>query len=80
MGLVRNVYRSLLLLLVGATQKELARYVRYLQVENRILRSKLPTRVIVTPQERHRLVRFAKHLKGALDELASIVHPDTIRR
>jgi putative transposase len=79
MGLVRNVYRSLLLL-VGATQKELARYVRYLQVENRILRSKLPKKVVVTPQERHRLARFAKSLKGALDELASIVHPDTIRR
>jgi putative transposase len=79
-GLVRNVYRSLLLLLVGATQKELARYVRYLQVENRILRSKLPKVVVVAPQERHRLVRFARQLKGALDELASIVHPDTIRR
>jgi len=42
---MRNIYRSLLLLLVGATQKELARHVRYLKVENQILRSKLPARV-----------------------------------
>jgi hypothetical protein len=55
---MRNIYRSLLLLLVGATQKELARHVRYLKVENQILRSKLPARVIVTRQERNRLVRF----------------------
>jgi putative transposase len=77
---MRNVYRSLLLLLAGATQKELARHVRYLKVENQILRSKLPDRVQVTPQERNRLTRFAAKLRGALDELVTIVHPDTVRR
>ena len=35
---MRNIYRSLLLILVGATQKELARQVRYLTVENQLLR------------------------------------------
>ena len=40
---MRNI--SLLPLLVGATQKELAPHVRYLKVENQILRSKLPARV-----------------------------------
>jgi len=39
---VRNIYRSLLFLIAGATQKELARQVRYLKVENQILRSKFP--------------------------------------
>ncbi|MEQ8789446.1 MAG: integrase core domain-containing protein [Pirellulaceae bacterium] len=77
---MRNIYRSLLLLLAGATQKELARHVRYLKVENQILRSKLPKRVQVTAQERNRLTRFAAKLGGALDELVSIVHPDTVRR
>jgi putative transposase len=77
---VRNIYRSLLLLIAGATQKELARQVRYLKVENEILRSKLPKKVTVTPKERNRLVRFAKNLGSALSELATIVHPDTIRR
>src|ERR1700689_3530030 len=55
---MRNIYRSLLLILVGATQKELARQVRYLTVENQLLRSKLPYRVTITNQQRNRLVRF----------------------
>jgi putative transposase len=76
---MRNIYRSLLLLLIiaGATQKELARQVRYLKVENQILRSKLPARVPVTEKERNRLVRFAGKLGRALNEIVTIVHPDT---
>jgi putative transposase len=77
---MRNIYRSLLLILVGATQKELARQVRYLTVENQVLRSKLPYRVTITNQERNRLVRFASKLGPALNQLVSIVHPDTLRR
>jgi len=77
---MRNIYRSLLLLIAGATQKELARQVRYLKLENEILRGKLPARVPVTPQERNRLVRFGSKLGRALDELVTIVHPGTLRR
>jgi putative transposase len=79
-GVMRNIYRSLLLILAGATQRELARYVRYLKTENRILRSKLPTRVDVTPRERNRLIRFGAKLGRAMNELITIVHPDTLRR
>ena len=43
---MKNIYRSLFLILVGATQKELARQIRYLKVENEVLRSKLPYRVL----------------------------------
>ena len=32
---MRNIYRSLLLVLAGATQKELIRQNRYLKIENR---------------------------------------------
>jgi hypothetical protein len=52
---MRNIYRSLLLIIAGATQKELARQVRNLKVENQILRSKLPARVPVTEREKNRL-------------------------
>ena len=45
---MKNIYRSLLLLLVGATQKELARQVRYLTVENQLLRSQA-----AAPSDRH---------------------------
>jgi len=76
----RNVYNALLLLIAGATNKELARQVSYLRVENQILRSKLPARIPLLDRERSRIVRFARNLGSALNELASIVHPDTIRR
>ncbi|HTU23752.1 MAG TPA: integrase core domain-containing protein [Pirellulales bacterium] len=77
---MQNIYRSLLLLLAGATQKELARHVRYLKAENEVLRGKLPKRVPLTHQERNRLVRFGSKLGQALDSLVSIVHPGTLRR
>ena len=77
---MRNIYTKLLLLIAGATQKELARQVQYLKIENRILRSKLPARVPVTLQERNRLVRFGARLGKAIHELVSIVHPATLRR
>ena len=44
---MKNLFQPLLLLIAGATQKELARQVRYLKVENEILRSKLPARLTV---------------------------------
>jgi len=49
-------------LIAGSTQKELARQIRYLKIENEILRSKLAKRVAVTEKERNRLVKFAAKL------------------
>lgn len=77
---MRNIYRRLLLLIAASTQRELARQVRCVKAENEILRSQLPKRVVVTEQERNRLVRFAAKLGRALGELVTIVHPDTLRR
>jgi len=73
-------FRSLLLILVGAAQKELARHVRYLTVENQLLRSRLRPRLTVAPPERNRLVRFGSKLGRALNHLVSVVHPGTLRR
>jgi putative transposase len=77
---MRNIYNALLLLIAGASNKELARQVTYLKVENKILRSKLPGRVTVNAQERNRLVRFGAKLGKALNHLVTIIHPDTLRR
>ncbi len=77
---MKNLFQRLLLLIAGATQLELARHVRYLKIENEILRSKLPKRVPVTPKEQNRLVKFGAKLGKALGELVTIVHPDTLRR
>lgn len=73
---MKRLYQALMLLIAGATQKELARQVRYLKVENEILRSKLPARVVVTPKGRRRLMKFAAKLGSALSCLATIVYPD----
>ena len=77
---MRNIYNALLLLIAGATNRELARQVTYLKVENKILRGKLSGRVTVTAQERNRLVRFGAKLGKSLNQLVTIVHPDTLRR
>ena len=55
---MKNIYHSLLLVIAEATQKELARQIKYLKVENEILRSRLPARIAVTPKERQRLVAY----------------------
>ena len=77
---MKNLYHRLLLLIAGSTQKELASQIRYLKIENDVLRSKLPKRVPVTEKERNKLVKFGSKLGKALGELVTIVHPDTLRR
>jgi hypothetical protein len=67
MASFRNIYTSLMLVIARSTQKELARQVSYLKVENQILRSRLPDRIGLTERERNRLVRFAKKLGSALN-------------
>jgi putative transposase len=69
-----------MLVIAKSTQKELARQVSYLKAENQMLRSRLPAKISLTQREKNRLVRFAKNLGSALNELATIVHPGTIRR
>ena len=76
-----NIYRSLLLVIAGASQRELARQIKYLKVENQILRSRLPRQVRVTHKEQTRLVKFAGKLAAkVLQQLVTIVHPDTLLR
>jgi putative transposase len=74
---MKNIYRSLFLLIAGATQRELARQIKYLKVENEILRSKLPKHITVTRAERTRLMKFGAKLGAAIRTLISIVHPRT---
>jgi len=80
MASFRNIYTSLMLVIARSTEKELVRQVSYLKTENQILRSRLPDKISLTEREKNRLVRFAKKLGSALNELATIVHPGTIRR
>jgi putative transposase len=54
--------------------------VEYLKEENRILRSRLPRIVTVTPRERNRLIKLGKRIGSAIKELITIVTPRTFAR
>jgi putative transposase len=75
-----RLFNGLLALLALATDRELARQVQYLKVENGILRGKLPGRAHVTAQEKERLLKFGAPLGGAIRQLISIVSPRTFLR
>jgi putative transposase len=59
--------------LARATQKELVQMVELLKAENRMLRSKLPARIEVTPAERAKLLKLGIRLGSKLKEVISIV-------
>jgi putative transposase len=73
MASFRNIYTSLMLVIARSTEKELARQVSYLKAENQILRSRLPDKISLTEREKNRLVRFAKKLGSALNEIATVL-------
>ncbi len=75
-----NPLSKLLSSLTGGTKAQLRREVRFLKVENEILCSKIQGRVIPTPEDRARLVRFGRELGPAIDKLISIVQPETFRK
>jgi len=75
-----SIFRSLLFVIAGASQRELARQVRYLKVENEVLRAKLPARVTITPRERQRLLKFGIKLGKAIHQIVTIVTPGTFLR
>src|SRR5947208_841818 len=75
-----RLLQPLLLLLATATDKALARHVQYLKTENQILRARLPKRLVVTPRERQRLLRFGRPLGPAIRHLITIVTPRTFLR
>ena len=68
-----RILHPLFALLASATRQDPARQVAYLKEENRILRSRLPVQISVTPQERQRLLRVGRKLGAQLKELISIV-------
>lgn len=72
--------QSLFVLLAAATDRQLAKYVEYLKAENRVLRDRLPKRIILTPRERNRLVKAGRPLGAAIRDLITIVSPRTFLR
>lgn len=75
-----KLLHPLLVLIAKATEKELVKMVEYLKTENRILRSKLPKRIEVTPAEKDKLVKVGIRLGNKIKELITIVSPRTFLR
>lgn len=61
-----RILHPLLALLASVTRQELARQVAYLKEENRILRARLPKRIVTTTQERTRLLKVGRKLGAQL--------------
>jgi len=72
-------WRKMLASITGTVDQELLLRNEYLAAENRILRGKIPGRLLLTDPERATLARIGKRLeRKALEGLNAIVRPDTI--
>ena len=72
-------WKRMLAYVTGSVDEELLLRNEYLAAENRILRSQVKCRLRLTDPERKSLAEIGKKLgKKALEEIASIVKPDTI--
>ena len=72
-------WKTMLSYISGSVDAELLLRNEYLVAENRVLRNQLQGRLHLTDDERRSLAELGKRLgKQALDEIASIVNPDTI--
>ncbi len=76
----QGLFQALFQLLGKAVQSDLVRQIEYLRVENQVLRSKLTKRVIVSPSERRRLLRFGRVLGQDLKTCLSIVSYQTFQK
>jgi putative transposase len=77
---MKRMFQSLLVVLSAATDRQLAKYVQFLKEVNRTLRGRLPKRLILTPQERRRLMKLGQPLGLAVRELITIVSYPTYLR
>jgi len=72
-------WKTLLAYITGSVDDELLVRNEYLVAENRILRKQIQGRVRLSDGERKTLAEIGKRLgKKALEEVATIVKPDTI--
>lgn len=75
-----NLIHPLLVLLARAFHSQLERENRFLKLESQILRSKVKGRIVPTPEDRARLVRYGRELGSAIKDTISIVTPTTFMR
>jgi len=72
-------WQQLLAYITGSVDQELLLRIEYLVTENRLLRAQIKGRIRLSNGERKTLAEIGKHLgKQALEEVATLVKPDTI--
>ena len=75
-----RILHPILALMASATRQDLGRQVAYLKEENRILRARLPERLVATNEEKRRLIKVGQKLGTQLKELMSFVSYQTFSR
>ncbi|WP_339749979.1 integrase core domain-containing protein [uncultured Rubinisphaera sp.] len=75
-----KIFHPLLAMIASSTNNELANYVEYLKIENKILRARIPGQIHTKPEERERLLKYGKVIGRAIEELITIVSPATFLR
>ena len=75
-----SLLHPLLAMLASLTQQELVPQVVFLREENRILRSRLPKRIVAMSTERTRHLKLGRDLGTQLRGVITIVSYDTFRR
>ena len=75
-----TLYYRFFALLASATDRKLVKYIEYLKEENRILRARLPKEIHTRPAERARLLKYGRPVGNAIEELITIVTPQTFFR
>lgn len=73
-------FHPLLHCFANARHKDLVAQVEYLKAENQVLRSRLPTRITVTPPERKKLEKLGGKVGPALKHLITVVSHRTFQR
>jgi len=73
----RNIFSELVSFIGKMTQENLNKQIEYLKVENEILRKRAGTRILPTPIERRKLIRFGIPLGKEIKTIITIVRYET---
>ncbi len=75
-----RVFHPLLKLIANTDHRKLVHQIQYLKAENEVLSARVKGRIIVTPKERRRLIKFGRMVGPAIKGLITVVTYRTFQR
>jgi putative transposase len=75
-----QLFQPLLALIASASDSILAQQLSYAQAEFKIMRARLPKRIVVIPEERAILLKHGRPLGKAIEAIITLVSASTFRR